>query len=298
MPQGILPGRPFSAGCVSSFPAYAEWVESFDGRLAEWDGHLVLVHDNERQRRTGVAAWVRRGIDLGAKIIYIEPGDDPAERSLTGLLKEHAVDADEALERHQLEVYAASPDVYSPSWQAKVVEDALAAGYPTVRWSGEATTAWSVMSPAAHAEIESATDELCREQPVSILCQYSAGLPQATLQSVCAVHGAGMRETQLRTWPMPEGVALAGSVDASNQRILRSALVAATAATPDRSTFVVDLRALEFLDVAGARAFLTGTTSHRIRRGIVRLRAPQRAVESVLRLLRVDVADGFEVKGD
>jgi len=277
--------------------AYSGRVGSSDGRRDEWDGHRVLVHDNERQRRTGVAAWVRRGLEVGAKILYIEPSHEPADRSLTGLLREHAVDADAARERGQLEVRAATPDAYDPSWQAEVVEESLAAGYPSVRWSGESTTAWSVMSPSAHAEVEWATDQLCEEQPVSILCQYSAGLPQTTLQSVCAAHGGGMRETQLRTTPIPEGVALSGAVDAANQRLLRCALVAATASTDDRSVFVVDLSELEFLDVAGARAFLTGTTGHRIRRGTVRLRAPQRPVESVLRLLRVDVADGFEVEG-
>lgn len=273
-------------------------MESFDGRQADWDGHLVLVHDNERQRRNGVAAWVRRGLDLGAKIVYIEPTDVPAHRSFDGLLKEHAVDVGEAFESGQIEVFAAAPDVYEPAWQSKVVEAALAAGYPSVRWSGEAATAWSVMSPSAHADIELATDRLCQEQPVSILCQYPADLPQPTLQVVCAMHGAGAREAQLRTSPVPEGVALAGSVDASNQRLLRSALIAASSSTADRSVFVIDLRELEFLDVAGARAFLTGTTGHRIRRGTVCLRGPQRPVESVLRLLRVDVADGFEVEGD
>jgi anti-anti-sigma factor len=274
-------------------------VESFDGRQADWDGHLVLVHDNERQRRTGVAAWVRRGLDLGAKIIYIEPSDVPVHDSLKDVLKEHAVDVGGAFESGQLEVFAATPDVYEPAWQSKVVEAALAAGYPSVRWSGAAATAWSVMSPSAHVDIEWATDRLCQEQPVSILCQYAADLPQPTLQIVCALHGAGMREAQLRTSPVPDGgVALSGSVDASNQRLLRSALIAASSSTADRSVFVIDLSELDFLDVAGARAFLTGTTGHRIRRGAVCLRAPQRPVESVLRLLRVDVADGFEIEGD
>jgi anti-anti-sigma factor len=273
-------------------------VESFDGRQADWDGHLVLVHDNERQRRTGVAAWLRRGLDLSAKIIYIEPTDEPTHRSFSGLLEEHAVDVGEAFESGQLEVFTATPDVYEPAWQSKVVEAALAAGYPSVRWSGEAATAWSVMAPSAHADVEWATDRLCQERPVSILCQYASDLPQPILQSVCAMHAAGTREAQLRTSPISEGVALAGSVDASNQRLLRSTLIAASSSTADRSVFVIDLRGLEFLDVAGARAFLTGTTSHRIRHGTVCLRAPQRSVESVLRLLRVDMADGFEVRGE
>ena len=102
---------PFSAGGISPIPAYPDRVESFDGRRAEWDGHLVLVHDNERQRRTGVAAWVRRGLEAGEKILYTEPSDVPASASFRDLLKEHAVDVDAAVERGQLEVFAATPDV-------------------------------------------------------------------------------------------------------------------------------------------------------------------------------------------
>ena len=59
----------------------------------------MLVHDSERQRRAGVAAWVRRGLDLGAKILYIEPRDVTAERSLLCLLKDDGVDAEEVVER-------------------------------------------------------------------------------------------------------------------------------------------------------------------------------------------------------
>lgn len=258
----------------------------------------MLVHDNERQRRTGVAAWVRRGLEVDAKIFYIEPMNERPERSLTRLLDEYGVEADASLASGQLQVFEASTEVYSPAWQDKVSQEALAAGHPTVRWSGEAGTAWSVMPPATHVDVEWATDRLCEEQPISILCQYEASLPQATLQTACAMHGSGLRETQLWTLLIPEGIALAGSVDASNQRTLRSALVAATAVTEPESSFVVDLRDLEFLDVAGARAFLTGTTAHRIRRGTVCLRSPRRGVESMLRLLRVDVADGFDVQGE
>lgn len=273
-------------------------MASFEGRPGDWDGHLLLVHDNERQRRTGVAAWVRRGLEVGAKILYVEPYGEHFERALPWLLREHAIDAEAALASGQLQVVEASPETYDTRWQEKVSQEALTAGYPSVRWSAEATTAWSVMSPTTHAEVERETDQLCAEQSISVLCQYAADLPQATLQTVCALHGGGLRETQLWTWPLPEGIALAGAIDASNQRTLRSALVAATAATEPKSTFVVELQELEFLDVAGARAFLTGTTAHRIRRGTVCLRAPQRAVESVLRLLRVDHADGFEVQGN
>lgn len=273
-------------------------LRRYDGRPVDWDGHVALFHDTERQRRIGVAEWARRGLELGAKVIYIEPPDEPDDRRLVDLLAEHAVDVADALARGRLEVFSASRESYSPAWQDSKVDEALEAGYPAVWWSGEARTAWGVMTPSAHADTEWETDAMCQARPVSVLCQYEASLPQAMLQTVCAMHGAGVRESQFQTSPVQGGVAVAGSVDASNERLLRSALVAATArATTEARAFTIELRDLEFLDVAGARAFMTGTTSHRIHGGTVRLSGPRRPVDSLLQLLGIHQADGFELKG-
>ena len=52
----------------------------------DWQGHLLLIHQTEPERRAGVATWVRRGLELGEKVLYIErpdgagsaiPGDRP-----------------------------------------------------------------------------------------------------------------------------------------------------------------------------------------------------------------------------
>lgn len=262
---------------------------------ASWTGHVALVHDDEVRRRLGVVAWLRRSLGSGAKVLYIEPRFEPPERSLLGLVAAHEVDLGDAVEQGRLEVFTADDQAYDPAWQQSVVDRALTEGYPTVSWSGEAQTAWGVMPPAQHADVECATDELCRSQPVSVLCQYPARLPQATLQTVCAVHGSGIREALLQTFPGPDGVALAGTVDASNERLLRSALAAA-ASRRGPGWLDVDLSRLEFLDVAGARALLTGTTGHRLRGGGVRLRGALGTVEHVLRLLGVDREEHFAVE--
>lgn len=270
-------------------------MQPVGGRSLDWDGHLVLVHDSERQRRAGVAAWVRRGLDLGAKILYIEPRDVTAERSLLCLLKDDGVDAEEVVERGQLQVLRAEDDkVYRPAWFTKVVEEALAEGYPTVRWSGEAATAWSVLSPDVHAGVEVMTDELCRSRPVSVLCQYPSRLGEATLQSVCAMHADGLRRALVQTTPITGGCAVAGEVDRSDARMLHLALAAASANTHEgQDQFVVEMSALDFLDVAGARALVTGTAAHRATGGTVCLRAAQPNVVHLLRLLGVDRLDGF-----
>lgn len=262
-----------------------------------WDGHLLLVHNGEQQRRAGLAAWVRRGLELGAKILYFEPVDEPAGRTLMGVLRDHEIRADAAVGRGQLQVLPADGEAYTQASMSSFVDEALAAGYPTVRWSAEAETAWSVMSRTAHADLEWSTDELCHTRPVSILCQYPAALSQATLQAVCAMHRAGVRESLLHTSPVPGGIALAGEVDVSNEAILRSSLMAAGSRSEvGRGFFVVDLSRLGFLDVAGAKALLTGTTAHRTNGGRVLLRAAQPPVDRVLRLLGMDRAPGCIVE--
>ena len=126
------------------------------------EGHVLLLYYEESYRRTGVAAWLRRGLELGAKILYIEPPDELSARSLSGLLQDQP-DAGEAVERGQIQVVPADRTAYDPLWQASVVEDALRQGYPSVRWSAEATTAWSVMPRNRHADFERTTADLDRE---------------------------------------------------------------------------------------------------------------------------------------
>jgi anti-anti-sigma factor len=266
-------------------------------RPEAWDGHLLLVHSSEQQRRAAVVPWVRRGLDLGAKILYIEPVDGPAERSLMDVLRTSDLDVGEAVGRGQLQVLPARGEAYDTTLRARCGADALAEGYPMVRCSGEASTAWSVMSSTAHANLEWATDELCRTRPLSILCQYSADLAPESLRTACAMHGGGVRESSLSAWPMPGGIALAGEVDVCNAALLRSCLMAAVSVEPGGGRFVVDLSWLTFLDVSGVRALLTGTSAHRLNGGSVVLRAAQPPVDRILDLLEIEREQGCMLQG-
>jgi anti-anti-sigma factor len=257
-----------------------------------WDGHLLLVHSSEQQRRAGVVAWVRRGLDLGAKILYIEPVDVPAERSLMQVLGASNIDVREAVGRGQLQVLPADGQAFDTNLRARSIDDAVAEGYPMVRCSGEASTAWGVMSSTAHANLEWATDELCRTRALSILCQYSADLEPGTLRIACAMHGGGVRASELSAWPIPGGIALAGEVDVCNEGVLRSSLMAAVSAEEGGGRFVVDLSRLAFLDVSGVRALLTGTSAYRLNGGSLVLRAANPPVDRILGLLEVEREQG------
>jgi anti-anti-sigma factor len=258
-----------------------------------WDGHLLLFYGEESQRRAGVVAWVRRGLEQGSKILYTQPADDLPERSLPGLLRDEP-DALEAMERGQIQVVLADPSTYDPAFIETAVDGALSQGYPSVRWSGDASTAWGVIPRSRHELVERATDELCTSRPLSVLCQYPALVGRDAMGFLSQAHGAGLREERFQAAPMEGGLAVAGELDATNQKILRSLLMTATSGS-DRDQFVLDLKWLDFLDLPGARALLFGTLDHRSGGGHVLLQAPQPHVAELIHLLGIDQEQGIQV---
>lgn len=261
----------------------------------QWDGHLLLLHHDEAQRRRGVAAWVRRGLDLGEKILYTEPAEQPPGRALRELLVDQQVDAGEALASGQLSVVVADQLAYDPDWQNGVVESALEDGYPSVRWSGEAETAWSLMPRPAHEALEQATDGLCQERPVSVMCQYSTAETDGRLTAWCHLHGAGLRERSVALACTRSGVAIAGEIDITNHAIVRSALTAATSRAT-RPACTLDLSGLRFLDVRGADAIVTGTDGYRRAGGRVLIAGAQGPVARVLHVLDIGVGGGISME--
>jgi anti-anti-sigma factor len=271
-------------------PAYVSSVEPV-GRRPGWDGHLLLVYEGEEQRRLGVAAWVRRGLDVGAKILYLEPHDGSHDRSLTSLVHDQPA-ALAAMSNGQIEIVPTDWAAYDLAWQADAVERALR-GYPSVRVSAHTATAWDVVPRQREAETEQATDEVCRSSPVSVLCQYPARESLDLLALVSVAHGAGMREKLLQTAPLPGGgLALYGELDISNRDILRSVLLAATSTTTCRR-FMLDLSALDFVDIGGIRTLVGGTEPYRRRGGQVLLQGAQPQVDRLLRLYGVDRERGL-----
>jgi anti-anti-sigma factor len=252
---------------------------------------MALLHDEEQQRRAGVAAWVRRGMELGSKVFFTEPPDELPDRSLPDLLRGEP-DALEAMDRGQVQVVVAAPEAYDLALMAARIDGALSEGYPSVRWGGDAATAWRVMPRSRHELTEQATDELCAARPLSVLCVYRAPDPGEVVRPLTRAHAAGVRGPLFHAVPVQDGLALAGELDAGNQETLRSLLEAATAGAA-ADPFVLDLRWVDFLDLPGARALLFGTLDHRSRGGRVLLQAPQPHVAQLIRLLGLHHEDGI-----
>ena len=268
-------------------------METIRASRPDWHGHLLLIHHTEQERRAGVATWVRCGLELGEKVLYIEPPGEPVERSLADVLAEQQVVVDGAAARGQLQILPAHEDIYSADGLADAVDHALAQGYRGVRLSAEARPQ-RVLSGRAHEDLEWATDLLCRTRPVSVLCQYSADLARKALPEVLAMHGDGVRETLLHTARLPGGIIVRGEVDVSNHDVLhwrraggharRRGLVRGgpePAGVPRRQRSE---------GVAGRPR-----RSYRHGGGRVRLRGPQHLVNRVLELCRVDQAGGLRV---
>lgn len=257
----------------------------------------MLIHRTEQERRAGVAAWVARGLEQGAKIVYVETAEQSSDRPLMEVLQDQSVPAEDAVASGQLEVLTPE-EVACESRLEELVGRALAGGYPCFRVGGEVATAQTVMSRDDHVELERVVERLCHDWPMGALCQYTEAEVRTVLPTATALHRDGIRHPQLQTMRRPDGIALAGEVDLCDHLVLCSALMAATssAAASAAGSVVVDLSRLEFLDVSGGRALLRGTAEYRRDGGQVRLRSPQPAVDRLLDLLAMDREPGFTVE--
>jgi len=250
-----------------------------------WDGHLLLLHWNEDERRTGLASWVQRGLDRGDKVVYTETSGPESGEGLLVILSEHGVDVDIATDQGRL-VILPLDEFYPPRGLASLVASALAEGYPSVRMSAQAGAPLTWLSQQAYDESEQVMDQLCRTQPVSALCQIKqSALAEENLAVSAALHHGGIRESQVQTAQVEHRLVLVGDVDVSNTLVVSAALEAAT--SPARDAFTLDLTHLEFLDVTGCRALVRGTQAFRDKGGVLEVLA-SRGIRHVLHVL------GFE----
>jgi MEDS: MEthanogen/methylotroph, DcmR Sensory domain len=211
----------------------------------DWDGHLLLLHRTEHERVGRLAEWMRHGLRRGEKILYIEPTDSgPA--SVTVDLRRYGIDTDALRADRRLEIL--SPQAYYPVGGPEAATSrSLAEGFPAVRISGAATSAFAVVSEAGHRDIEWGVDRLCREWPVSALCQYA--YPTSTgpvLRNVLGMHPGGFHEESLSGSGTRSPLVLHGSIDETNAEVLAALVDAAT----DRAGAASGLRRLH-LDLTG-----------------------------------------------
>lgn len=261
---------------------------------SEWDGHVLLLHASESERLSSLTAWARRGLDRGEKVIYTE-GPDGQHQWLYRVLDLHGVDVAEAMRDGRLEILPLA-EFYPPEGQDRVIDRALAEGFQAVRMSAEATAALTVLPPEKYLDIERNMDRLCRTRPVSAMCQYAR--PDSTgtrLRDSITVHITGVRESQLRTHSLGDGLALSGEVDLSNADVFAEVLRAAVRTGSD--VLWLDLATLHFVDAAACRQLVEATADFRDSGGRVLLVAAQPGVKRTMRLLGVHELPGVTIVG-
>ena len=259
-----------------------------------WDGHILLLYLAESERLSALAAWARRGLENGEKVIYTEARETPPERTLVRLLQDDGIDAVTAAAKGCLVVQPPA-EFFPPDGQAGMLERALAEGFRGLRLSAQASATVTVMPQAAHSDVERAFDQLCRTQPVSALCQYEQwDMPRERLQDIAASHlSGGIRQRALSVAQHVGQLVLAGEIDVSNHDILRCALRAA--AEKASQLLRLDISRVEFVGAAGCRALDDGTFGFRRQGGRVLLIGAKPWVERILRVARVDQLERIEL---
>jgi anti-anti-sigma regulatory factor len=260
----------------------------------EWDGHVLLLHSSEEQRRADVTAWVRRGLERGEKVVYTQVPGRPAD-SLVAVLEPRGVDAEAAVRDGRLVVLPPA-DFFLSGGPGPAVERALADGFAGVRMSAEVGAALSILPAAVHRWFEQGVDEQVRTRPVHALCQYAqTSTTGQVLDDVVALHLLGVRQATFSTGWDGDGLVLRGEVDPTNSGVFAAALAAA-ARTASR-VLRLDLTGLGYLDAGSCWALDDVTRRFRAAGGQVLLVGPPPAVERTMRLLEIDELPGVHLAG-
>lgn len=254
-------------------------------RDRDWDGHLLLLSRSEHERREAVALWARRGLERGERIVYTQRPTDASERSVTGVLGAKGWDVEALQTSGQLQVLPLR-DFFPAAGPVVHLQRALADGFAAVRISTEERSVLSVLSPQEHAQVEATLQTLCREQPISALCQYSATeTPPVALRDGFRSHPR-VRDSGFDADPRDGGIAVTGEVDLQNADVLEAAVHHATQLADE--LFWVDLSRVTFLDVTACHALARATHAFRSSGGDVVLHGAPPNVDRLIRLVGLD----------
>lgn len=258
-----------------------------------WDGHLLLLHRTEPERKTFLVAWIRHGLVQGEKVIHgqVEVSLPP---DIAETLTEQGIDVSAALDDGQLSIESPQ-DLGRPGRTREIIEQALAEGYRAARISVDSPLVGDFLD-GAQADLENMLDDHCRHYPFSALCQYRANILDASVLEIAVkLHAGEIRTAHLITGMDAGRMVVAGELDVTNDTLLTLLLKVVSASASER--LVVNLSSVNFMGVAAARALVEGTADFRDAGGRVMLRAPTGDTEWFLRVLGIDEIEHFELSG-
>jgi anti-anti-sigma factor len=256
--------------------------------------HVCMICDSQAEDDAATAAFVRRGLGEGDKVICI--AEDGESERLVKTLWERRVDVSPAIACGQLEIrssgefYLVDGEFIIERALDMVVKESQAAkvgGYRALRITGEAARSTAPSHRRAVLDYERGVDRLLREQDAVALCRYRR--PQLDVDFCHAV--ADQHSTAISTMPGALAVhtpllsveqrgagrlAVSGELDFSNVTAFTDIVERAAC---DHAQLVLDLEGLRFADVAGLRAIYVAASRLGARGGrvsLVRSRAPVR----------------------
>lgn len=224
-------------------------------------GHVCCVIESARERLHRVVAWTDEGLAAGERVVVVQPVDDNEE--LLRALREQGVDAEQAVLDGRL-LLLRPDDVYLSDGVFDIdrridesrafIEQSVTEGYTAVRLASDARLVLGVVGDIdALLAYEKRVELLSRAVPVSGICFYHRSSFGSVLSSFVAAHPGGAADSQLAGAAEPGHVRLSGDVDMSNVDLLEALL---TGSVADGSDLVVDLHAVSFIDLAGARTLI------------------------------------------
>jgi anti-anti-sigma regulatory factor len=235
--------------------------------------HACLTFSDADERLDIVAAFVRDGLDQGAKVVCLTDALAPADFSRE--LADRGLRLRTPLTTGQLEV-APSADAFVTSGSfdaAGVIDDlrkriarALDLGYPALRFTADMCWALRPVGGLEYLiDYEVEVTRLLAGVPATAVCQYDrqcfdavtlAGVTAAHSRAVAAVTYHSDAVLRICRQHIPPGVRVAGELDYRGMEPLTRALGEATRLD---SHLFVNMSQLRFIDVAAAGAVLQTT---------------------------------------
>jgi anti-anti-sigma regulatory factor len=235
--------------------------------------HACAVPVSDEQLWEVTAAFLADGLSAGEQVVYFDDGtaDAVLERLVDDRVPVHRPLSDGQLtvvEQDQTRAALRIPLRDAAAGLAALVDDALAAGYPGLRWTGQLNYGLQRAGGLWLADYDGVIDTVLAGRPARALCLYDRRrFPDDAVEQLRALHAVEVESPALYddnllrvTRTGPSGLRAAGEVDHSNRPVL-GRLVAATLDESLRShdapqLVEVDLASLRFLDVAGAVALV------------------------------------------
>jgi anti-anti-sigma regulatory factor len=232
--------------------------------------HACLTFSDADERLDIVAAFVRDGLEQGAKVLCLTDALAPTE--LTAELADRGLPVERAISSRQLEVaqstmaFVASgafePARVIASLQGRI-DTALGEGFPAFRIAAD--MCWALRPVTGLDQLVVYEEQLTRllvDGRATVVCQYDRlSFDPVTLASVTAAHSRAVTAVTYHDDPVlricrqhiPPGVRVAGELDFRALDPLNRALGEAVRLD---SHILLNLAQLRFIDVAAAGAVL------------------------------------------